>query len=236
MFRVSKKLLNQKITIYQYEACPFCNKVKAYLEYRKIPYTTIEVNPFTKKELSFSKAYKKVPVAIIDGEQVNNSFDIIESIEQKTTNQTVTEATKKWNSFIDTKLAVTLLPNLYKSYGQAVEAFDYISRVPGWSFINRLWLKYFGAFFMWGMRNRLMRKYNLKAGDPRVSLYELIKEFETELGAKPFLEGDLMTTSDVIVFGGFRTVVRYQTGRDIFVFSPKTQEWYQRVEKAIQQQ
>ena len=38
------------VQIYQYEICPFCNKVKALLDLHRVPYETIEVNPLTKSE------------------------------------------------------------------------------------------------------------------------------------------------------------------------------------------
>lgn len=54
------------MTLYQYDVCPFCNKVKAMLDFHAIPYDVVEVNPLFKSELAFSE-YKKVPVLVIDG-------------------------------------------------------------------------------------------------------------------------------------------------------------------------
>jgi microsomal prostaglandin-E synthase 2 len=39
------------VTLYQYEVCPFCCKVKAFLDFHRVPYTVVEVNPLTKAEL-----------------------------------------------------------------------------------------------------------------------------------------------------------------------------------------
>ena len=39
------------IQLYQFELCPFCHKVKAAMDAKGIPYSKIEVNPYTKKEL-----------------------------------------------------------------------------------------------------------------------------------------------------------------------------------------
>ena len=39
----------------------------------QIPYTCVEVNPLTKAELKWSE-YRKVPVAMIDGEQVGAAW------------------------------------------------------------------------------------------------------------------------------------------------------------------
>ncbi|KAL4420807.1 hypothetical protein ABPG75_010463 [Micractinium tetrahymenae] len=68
--------LPREIIVYQYDVCPFCCKVKAFLDYHKIPYRCVEVNPLTKAELKWSD-YKKVPVVLVDGEQVNDSSAII---------------------------------------------------------------------------------------------------------------------------------------------------------------
>jgi Glutaredoxin len=53
------------IMVYQYKICPFCNKLKAVMDYLGVPYQTTEVNPLTKKEIKFSNDYKKVLTAII---------------------------------------------------------------------------------------------------------------------------------------------------------------------------
>ncbi|CAL8467783.1 g7321 [Coccomyxa elongata] len=66
----------REIILYQYEVCPFCCKVKAFLDYHKIPYRTVEVSPLTKKQLKWSD-YCKVPVLLLDGEPVTDSTAII---------------------------------------------------------------------------------------------------------------------------------------------------------------
>lgn len=228
--RQFKRFYSKKITIYQYEACPFSHKVKAFLKYQKLDFNKVEVNPMSKAEISFSKDYKKVPIAIIDGEQVNNSFDIIKKLSQ----EPITSEVEKWNEFVDKRLAVTLLPNLYKSYSQALEAFEYISNVPGWSNFDKLWLKYGGAFFMRALKIKLMKKYGLKLPDPRTTLYELMDEFQKEFESKEYLSGNQITLSDVIVFGVFKTVAHLQTGREIFNHYPKIHHWYQKIEKQIE--
>lgn len=68
------------ITLYQYNTCPFCCKVKAYFDYRRIPYHKVEVDPVYKKQIKFSK-YRKVPFVVIDNEQINDSSVIISAIE-----------------------------------------------------------------------------------------------------------------------------------------------------------
>ncbi|RWS11411.1 prostaglandin E synthase 2-like protein, partial [Dinothrombium tinctorium] len=69
-------------TLFQYQTCPFCCKVRAFLDYYGIPYNVIEVNPVFRQQLKFSN-YRKVPILIVDkrGEehllQLNDSSLII---------------------------------------------------------------------------------------------------------------------------------------------------------------
>ena len=61
------------VQLFQYEICPFCNKVKALLDLQRLPYETTEVNPLTKGETkAWSGGYRKVPIALLEGEQVND--------------------------------------------------------------------------------------------------------------------------------------------------------------------
>ncbi|KAL0432335.1 UNVERIFIED_CONTAM: Prostaglandin E synthase 2 [Sesamum latifolium] len=82
---VQSKFRPKDVVLYQYEACPFCNKVKAFLDYYDIPYKVVEVNPISKKEIKWSD-YKKVPILMVDGEQMVDSsgnFSFTERITAK---------------------------------------------------------------------------------------------------------------------------------------------------------
>ncbi|CAF1362632.1 unnamed protein product [Adineta steineri] len=71
-----------KLTLYQYVTCPFCCKVRAYLNYNRIPYDIVEVNSVMRSETKWS-IYKKVPILVIENEeiQLNDSSMIISAIE-----------------------------------------------------------------------------------------------------------------------------------------------------------
>lgn len=49
--------------------------VSAFLDYHDIPYKIVEVNPLSKKEIKWSD-YKKVPILMVDGEQLVDSSGI----------------------------------------------------------------------------------------------------------------------------------------------------------------
>lgn len=44
----------------------------AFLDYYKVPYKVVEVNPIFKKEIKWSE-YKKVPILMVDGAQMIDS-------------------------------------------------------------------------------------------------------------------------------------------------------------------
>ncbi|XP_015371781.1 PREDICTED: prostaglandin E synthase 2 [Diuraphis noxia] len=50
--------------LFQYPTCPFCCKVRAFLDYVKVPYDIVEVDPMLKQQISWSD-YKKVPILLV---------------------------------------------------------------------------------------------------------------------------------------------------------------------------
>ncbi|XP_072538145.1 prostaglandin E synthase 2 isoform X1 [Salminus brasiliensis] len=69
-----------KLMLYQYKTCPFCSKVRVFLDYHRIPYEIVEVNPVMRQEIKWS-AYKKVPILMVNGTvQLNDSSVIISAL------------------------------------------------------------------------------------------------------------------------------------------------------------
>ncbi|KAM9393507.1 prostaglandin E synthase 2 [Pholidichthys leucotaenia] len=69
-----------KLTLYQYKTCPFCSKVRAFLDYHGLPYEIVEVNPVMRQQIKWS-TYRKVPILMVDGEeQLNDSSVIISAL------------------------------------------------------------------------------------------------------------------------------------------------------------
>ena len=61
----------ENITLYQFASCPYCNKVRTFLDYYGMKYSIVEVDPIFKKEIEFSE-YRKVPIVVINGTQVGH--------------------------------------------------------------------------------------------------------------------------------------------------------------------
>ncbi|KAK9307510.1 hypothetical protein QLX08_002141 [Tetragonisca angustula] len=71
-----------KLTLYQYQTCPFCCKVRTFLDYYGISYEIVEVDPVLRKEISWSP-YKKVPILLAEvdsGYQSLNDSSMIISL------------------------------------------------------------------------------------------------------------------------------------------------------------
>ncbi|KAM9857909.1 prostaglandin E synthase 2 [Aulostomus maculatus] len=69
-----------KLVLYQYKTCPFCSKVRAFLDYSGLPYQVVEVNPVMRQEIKWS-TYRKVPILMVnDDVQLNDSSVIISSL------------------------------------------------------------------------------------------------------------------------------------------------------------
>ncbi|XP_022651194.1 prostaglandin E synthase 2-like isoform X2 [Varroa destructor] len=65
-----------RLTLFQYQTCPFCCKVRAFLDYHGIPYDIVEVEPVLRQQIKFS-TYKKVPIVLL--REGNNCWQLNES-------------------------------------------------------------------------------------------------------------------------------------------------------------
>ncbi|XP_050376426.1 uncharacterized protein LOC126793837 [Argentina anserina] len=234
------ELMPKGVVLYQYEACPFCNKVKAFLDYYDIPYKIVEVNPLSKKEIKFSE-YKKVPILMVDGEQLVDSSDIIdnltakilpdrvgERVEVSTANEDDEE--KKWRKWVDNHLVHMLSPNIYRNTSEALESFDYITSNGNFSYTEKITVKYAGAAAMYFVSKKLKKKYNIT--DERASLYEAAETWVDALDGREFLGGSKPNLADLSVFGVLRPIRYLRSGKDM-VEHTRIGEWYSRMERAV---
>ena len=138
---------NNKPKIYQYKICPFCNRVKAYLDFLRVEYVTIEVDPISKSEIKFSTNHKKVPIAIIKDITVVDSGNIINSITDSLLKESSLKINKElffpkdtayWDDWSEKKLAVMLYPNITRSFDESWECFEYSLNVKSWSYPTRM--------------------------------------------------------------------------------------------------
>ncbi|GMH01072.1 hypothetical protein Nepgr_002911 [Nepenthes gracilis] len=230
------ELVPKDVVLYQYEACPFCNKVKAFLDYYDIPYKVMEVNPISKKEIKWSD-YKKVPILMVDGEQLVDSSDIIDKLRDKIHLQksdlnpiSSDNEEEKWRKWVDNHLVHVLSPNIYRNTSEALESFDYITRNGNFSFTEKITVKYAGAAAMYFVSKNLKKKYNIT--DERKALYDAAETWVNALNGREFLGGSKPNLADLAVFGVLRPIRYLRSGRDM-VEHTHIGEWYSRMERVV---
>ncbi|KAH9604372.1 hypothetical protein KSS87_003184 [Heliosperma pusillum] len=222
------------VVLYQYEACPFCNKVKAFLDYYKIPYKVVEVHPFSKKEIKWSE-YKKVPILTVEGEPLVNSSDIITSLFEKMHSDKSSGAVRsseeeKWLGWVDDHLVHVLSPNIYRTTSEALESFDYITTHGNFGYMDRVVAKYAGATAMYFVSKKLKKKYNIT--DERGALYQAAETWVDALKDRPFLGGSKPNLADLAVFGVLRPIRYLRSGKDM-IENTRIGDWYSRMEKMV---
>lgn len=250
--------LPKSIVLYQYEVCPFCCKVKAFLDYHKLPYRVVEVNPLTKAELKWSE-YKKVPVVLLDDkEQVNDSSAIISrldaeikaargeekasdtkggrlfgnrrsSVDQPSGKQE--EEEERWRRWVDERFVRVITVNIYRTARESWQTFDYITDHGNFTWFQREAARIAGSTMMWALSSRLKKKYEIE-GDVREALFACADDWVAAIGNRKFLGGDAPDLADLAVFGVIRSIVGTDTFMDLQHKTPIS-PWYERMMTAV---
>jgi len=255
-----------KITLFQYQTCPFCCKARAFLDYFGLNYDVIEVNSVLRTQMKWSK-YKKVPVVVVEYKdkviQINDSSVIVSALyslllDQNSNleqimdcypsirfydadgkekqdiqnkyflmyNEAKVNRTKediveerRWRRWTDDTLVHTLSPNVYRSPGEALDAFQWFDEVGNWPNLFKVWERYLviyvGALAMYLIGKRLKKRHNLK-DDVRESLYDECNLWMKALKKKgtPFMGGQNPNLADLAVFGVLSAIEGCQAFKD----------------------
>lgn len=230
------------VVLYQYDVCPFCNKVKAFLEFHKVPYRIVEVNPLFKKELGWS-AYKKVPTIVVNGEQINGSSEIITELSARLSppkksswfgskKQAEAEAEEqKWRDWVDSRLVHVITPNIYRTVGESIQAFDYMTTKGNFTIVERYVAQVVGVVMMHGLSKFVLKKKH-HIEEERPALYAAMDDFTDALGSRHFLGGNKPNLADISVFGVIKAVRGMDTWKDL-MDNTKVLPWYERMETAV---
>lgn len=219
--------------LYQYYACPFSWKVRALLQYKQIPFEVVEVHPLNKKEIQFSKDYKKVPIFVdSNGKQVNDSTQIMRYIDehypQHRVFQTETPYKEKEEEYLlfSQELVSALPPVIYQTWASSWDAFAYISRVSKFSWWQKGLIRLAGTAVM----HMVARKKAQSKGitDPEAHFKSKLEELQEHLTHKYLLHDTQVCAADLAIWGILRSI------EDLEVFSvlnqfPKLLQWYRTV-------
>ena len=225
---VPERVVNSLPTMYCFETCPFCFKVKALLGSRGIVYSKVEVDPTFKTQLKWSD-WGQVPVFVdVDGTQVNDSNYILHYIASKDSDSFPRKGEDneqdRWMDFSNKVLGKSIVAVIYTSYRTSLRALDYVTRVDNFSFGSRVINKWLGAFIM-----RMVGKSRAKMFDlpPRENL-----QFQLDEMSKG-IEGDFFgdkepNGADFANFGILRSM-HGLNGFDIVESHPIVSGWYTRM-------
>lgn len=222
---------------------PFCNKLKVLLDLHRVPYETTEVNPLTKGEIKpWSGGYKKVPIALLGGEQVNDSPVIVQAVldrmgaaqllDAKALAEFRSPKAAEWAKWSDEKLAVLLFPNITRSFTESYQAFGYVMDVPHFSYLEKISNQLIGSFFMWAAQGKIKKKYAID--DERAAVTGAIEHWLGEgVGKALFAGGTRPNLADVAVFGAIKAIDRTDTWRELMA-ETQVAPWYGRMVAAVE--
>uniref|UniRef100_A0A8C1DWW7 Prostaglandin E synthase 2-like n=1 Tax=Cyprinus carpio carpio TaxID=630221 RepID=A0A8C1DWW7_CYPCA len=239
-----------KLTLYQYKTCPFCSKVRAFLDYHGLPYEIVEVNPVMRQEIKWS-TYRKVPILMVNGTLMkaknDRGKDVIEFGNKYWVMVRDTDADHlypgkdtrkeeiKWRKWADEWLVHLISPNVYRTPTEALASFDYIVREGKFGTFEGFFAKYFGAAAMWIISKRLKNRHHLQ-DDVRQDLYKAVNDWVLAIGKnKKFMGGDQPNLADLAVFGVLRVMEGLQAFDEMMEHT-KVKNWYRRMQKATQQE
>nr|XP_055193954.1 prostaglandin E synthase 2 isoform X3 [Nyctereutes procyonoides] len=203
-----------QLTLYQYKTCPFCSKVRAFLDFHALPYQVVEVNPVRRAEIKFS-SYRKVPILLAqEGEslqQLNDSSVIISALKTYLVSGQPLED------------IITYYPPMKAVNDQGKEVTE---------FCNKYWLMLDEKEAQHLYGGKEARTHHLQ-DDVREDLYEAADKWVAAVGKdRPFLGGQKPNLADLAVYGVLRVMEGLEAFDDLMRHT-RIQPWYLRVEKAI---
>ncbi len=227
---VPERVVNSLPTMYCFETCPFCFKVKALLGSRGIVYSKVEVDPTFKTQLKWSD-WSQVPVFVdVDGTQVNDSNYILHYIDSKDSDSFPRKGEDneqdRWMDFSNKVLGKSIVAVIYTSYRTSLRALDYVTRVDKFSFGSRVINKWLGAFIM-----RMVGKSRAKMFDlpPRENLQFQLDEMSKGIEGDFFGERE-PNGADYANFGILRSM-QGLNGFDIVENHQVVSGWYGRMQE-----
>lgn len=225
------------LTLYQFELCPYCHKVRAGLELKGLAYRKVEVNPMNKRELPAlpDGAPRKVPVLRAAGDTVLDSTDILAYLESnfpgKISFTPDDEAARKLGAeieeWVDTELTFALPTVIYGTWGEAVKAAQVTARSSNFGFVQNLGVRVGGSLVMHQVSKRLLEKRGKSDGHRWIQ--ENMDQLEKWLGEGPFLTGEQLSMGDVAAHGALSCVRDFPIHGEIMK-RPRVAAWFARVQ------
>jgi microsomal prostaglandin-E synthase 2 len=226
----------EDLTLYQFELCPFCHKVRAGLELKGLPYRKVEVNPMTKKELPAlpADAPRKVPVLQSGTDTVADSTAILTFLDEKfpgkvgfrPADDAAHKKAAEIEEWVDSELIYALPTVIYGTWGEALKAAQVTARSSNFGWLQNLGVRAGGSLIMHQVAKRLLQKRGKT--DAHRWVHESIDQFEQWLGDRPFVTGSELSVADVAMHGALSCVKSFPVYAEIMQRT-KVAGWFDRV-------
>ncbi len=219
-----------KATLHVLQTCPFSWKVRGLLEHLGLDVAEIQVNAMrTKKELSFTNGWNKVPVFTDEnGEVVVDSTPIMVYIDENYNNSILTQSSgeERYDSMlahVDEAWKRATIPILYGSLGAALSTTRRVSKLEKFGFISRRLYAWAGFPIMWGI---IARKRVKKDGrTPKKLWHDLLTEYTDSFDDEPFFGGQQPNLVDFAAFGYMRSISPFKQFKHLEEHE-KGMNWY----------
>lgn len=230
--KVPERVVDGKPTLYCFETCPFCWKVRALLGWKGVDFSKVEVDPMKKGELKWSD-WKAVPVYVeADGTQVNDSNDILHWVNEthpggSTFPRASADAKQdEWMAFSNAILGKSIVAVIYATYRSSRDALRYVTSVDkfsGWQKWQAIWL---GGIIM-----RLVGKSRAKMFErpPRENMTHQLNQLASGMGDAAFFGGEEPNGADFANYGILRAMQGLR-GFDLVQAHEAIWPWYGRMQ------
>ena len=217
-------------TLHVLQTCPFSWKVRGLVEHLGLDVAEVQVNAMrTKKELSFTNGWNKVPVFTDEnGEVVVDSTPIMVYIDEKYNNSILTQSSgeERFDSMlahVDEAWKRATIPILYGSLGAALSTTRRVSKLEKFGFISRRLYAWAGFPIMWGI---IARKRVKKDGrTPKKLWHDLLTEYTESFDGEPFFGGQQPNLVDFAAFGYMRSISPFKQFKHLEEHE-KGMNWY----------
>ena len=224
------------LTLYQFELCPFCHKVRAGLELKGLPYRKVEVNPMTKKELPAlpADAPRKVPVLRSGNDILTDSTAILAYLDDlpgkvgfRPSDDAARKRATEIEEWVDSELIYALPTVIYGTWGEALEAAQVTARSSNFGWVQNIGVRVGGSLIMHQVSKRLLKKRGKT--DAHRWVRESIDHFEQWLGDAAFVTGPELSVADVAMHGALSCVRSFPVYAEI-MRRAKVAAWFERVQ------
>lgn len=217
-------------TLHVLQTCPFSWKVRGLVEHLGLNVAEVQVNAMrTKKELSFTNGWNKVPVFTDkNGEVVVDSTPIMVYIDENYNNSVLTQSSgeERYDSMlahVDEAWKRATIPILYGSLGAALSTTRRVSKLEKFGFISRRLYAWAGFPIMWGI---IARKRVKKDGrTPKKLWHDLLTEYTESFDGEPFFGGQQPNLVDFAAFGYMRSISPFKQFKHLEEHE-KGMNWY----------